>query len=81
MKKYDDYLIGETRESYVSRRFRENNIVIGRLFWHSISTYGGRNVIIQGTLAKPGTQEYKRFLKEPQYPKHIENIHKVYDNE
>lgn len=31
------------------------------------------------TFARPGTQEYKRFLIKPQYPTHIKEIHKYLD--
>jgi hypothetical protein len=40
----------------------------------------GRGLVYwrRGTLARPKTREYRRFLKQPQYPGHIKEINKVY---
>lgn len=69
MKRFDDYLPGETREQYVKRRKHSSfSFSFSRLFWN------------RGTLAAPGTQEYKRFEINPQYPGHISKIREIWDD-
>lgn len=78
MKRHDDYKPGETRQKYVERRKKENNPSVGIPFWHSISVWNGPR-LVQGTLAKPKTKEYRRFLTKPQYSGHIKNIDRIFE--
>jgi len=73
-KKFDDYLPGETRKQYVKRRALGLRHLSG-ICWR----------FHKGTLAKPGTQEYKRFQNVleiaehgEQYPGHLKAIDKIY---
>lgn len=78
-KRYDDYLLGETRKQYVERR-KGNQLGTLIVYWPTC--FIGQDGFISktnGTFANPKSQEYERLKVTPQVPDHIKKIDAMFE--